>query len=178
MVHHPFQERQLADHRTRRPRRPHHLDRRLAPGETLHTPVFAGLCSASGYGGASRAWHTHVRTQALPEPERDRPVLSNSWEATGFAVDRATDHPDPDRLRTNHVAPSTGPATGSAPTTRVQAAESALGVSGGGGGPAAASFSIHPEGLHARAEQLHAYARTVAGHAADFRAKAAGASFV
>ncbi|ARF53675.1 hypothetical protein B1H19_05305 [Streptomyces gilvosporeus] len=57
-----------------------------------------------------------------------------------------------------------------------QAAESALGVSGGGGG-AGESFSIHPEALQARAEKLHAHARTVAGHAAEFQTKAAGASF-
>ncbi|GAA2741130.1 alpha-galactosidase [Kitasatospora cinereorecta] len=65
------------------------LSWRLAPGETLHTPVFSGLYSAGGFGGASRAWHAHVRSQVLPEPERDRPVLYNSWEATGFAVDEA-----------------------------------------------------------------------------------------
>ncbi|MFD5736316.1 hypothetical protein ACFWIY_26420 [Streptomyces sioyaensis] len=60
-----------------------------------------------------------------------------------------------------------------------QAAESALGVSAGGGGVRAGeSFSIHPEALHARAEKLHAHARTVAGHAAEFETKAAGASFV
>ncbi|GGU41861.1 hypothetical protein GCM10010211_01190 [Streptomyces albospinus] len=60
-----------------------------------------------------------------------------------------------------------------------QAAESALGVSAGGGdGRAGESFSIHPEALHARAEKLHAHARTVAGHAAEFESKAAGLSFV
>ncbi|MFD8749691.1 alpha-galactosidase [Kitasatospora sp. NPDC059577] len=61
----------------------------LQPGETLHTPVFAGLYTPDGFGGASRAWHAHVRTAVLPEPDRDRPVLYNSWEATGFAVDQA-----------------------------------------------------------------------------------------
>lgn len=59
-----------------------------------------------------------------------------------------------------------------------QAAESALGVSaGGGGGRAGESFTIHPEALHARAEKLHEHARTVASHAAEFQTKAAGASF-
>ncbi|MFD8542412.1 WXG100 family type VII secretion target [Streptomyces sp. NPDC059649] len=63
-----------------------------------------------------------------------------------------------------------------------QAAESALGVSageggGGGGGGAGESFSIHPEELHSRAELLRGHARTVASHAADFEAKAAGVSF-
>ncbi|MEU9125972.1 WXG100 family type VII secretion target [Streptomyces sp. NPDC048506] len=59
-----------------------------------------------------------------------------------------------------------------------QAAESALGVSaGGGGGHVGESFSIHPEALHARVEQLHSHARTVASHAAEFGTKAAGVSF-
>ncbi|MER5635506.1 alpha-galactosidase [Kitasatospora sp. NPDC002227] len=61
----------------------------LRPGETLHTPVFAGLYSRGGFGGASRAWHAYVRSAVLPAPERSQPVLYNSWEATGFAVDQA-----------------------------------------------------------------------------------------
>ncbi|MGW9078332.1 WXG100 family type VII secretion target [Streptomyces kronopolitis] len=59
-----------------------------------------------------------------------------------------------------------------------QAAESSLRVSASGGGRAGDSFSIHPEAMHARAEKLHAHARTVAGHAAEFETKAAGASFI
>ncbi|MFE3769615.1 WXG100 family type VII secretion target [Streptomyces sp. NPDC059122] len=59
-----------------------------------------------------------------------------------------------------------------------QAAESALGVSGGGGGGGVGeSFSIHPEELHKRAKALRGHARTVASHAADFESKAAGVSF-
>ncbi|WP_043267529.1 WXG100 family type VII secretion target [Streptomyces sp. CT34] len=58
-----------------------------------------------------------------------------------------------------------------------QAAESALGVSGRGGGGAGASFSIHPEELHKRAEVLRGHAQTVASHAAEFESKAAGVSF-
>ncbi|GHG10367.1 alpha-galactosidase [Streptomyces filamentosus] len=65
------------------------LSRRLAPGETLRTPVLAGLHTRGGFGGASRAWHAYVRSCVLPDPGRDRPVLYNSWEATGFAVDAA-----------------------------------------------------------------------------------------
>ncbi|MFJ2189027.1 alpha-galactosidase [Kitasatospora sp. NPDC087861] len=61
----------------------------LGPGESLHTPVFAGLHTRDGFGAASRAWHTHVRTAVLPDPERDRPVVYNSWEATGFDVGQA-----------------------------------------------------------------------------------------
>lgn len=58
-----------------------------------------------------------------------------------------------------------------------QAAESALGVSGGAGGSVGTSFSIHPEELHTRAELLRGHARAVASHAAEFESKAAGVSF-
>ncbi|MEV6841906.1 alpha-galactosidase [Actinoplanes sp. NPDC051411] len=61
----------------------------LAPGETLETPVFAGLHTRSGFGGASRSWHRYVRDEILPETRETRPVLYNSWEATGFDVDEA-----------------------------------------------------------------------------------------
>ncbi|WP_422771108.1 alpha-galactosidase [Plantactinospora sp. WMMC1484] len=61
----------------------------LAPGETLDTPVFAGLHSTGGFGAASRAWHGYVRRHVLTHPAETRPVLYNSWEATGFDVDEA-----------------------------------------------------------------------------------------
>ncbi|GIM97492.1 alpha-galactosidase [Paractinoplanes toevensis] len=61
----------------------------LAPGETLETPVFAGLFTTGGFGAASRAWHDHVRRHVLTHPGETRPVLYNSWEATGFDVDEA-----------------------------------------------------------------------------------------
>ncbi|MFD8210241.1 alpha-galactosidase [Streptomyces sp. NPDC059695] len=61
----------------------------LRPGESLSTPVYAGLYTPHGFGAASRAWHRYVRAHVLPGPERDRPVLYNSWEATGFDVDEA-----------------------------------------------------------------------------------------
>jgi alpha-galactosidase len=56
----------------------------LVPGEEWTTPVFAGLYTASGFGAASRAWHQYARAQVLPHPEELRPILYNSWEATGF----------------------------------------------------------------------------------------------
>ncbi|MFF9363825.1 alpha-galactosidase [Streptomyces griseoluteus] len=59
----------------------------LRPGESWRTPLSTGLYSPQGFGGASRAWHTHVRAHVLPRPEELRPVLYNSWEATGFDVD-------------------------------------------------------------------------------------------
>jgi alpha-galactosidase len=61
----------------------------LAPGETLETPVFAGLFTTGGFGAASRAWHAYVRGHVLSHPDEQRPVLYNSWEATGFDVDEA-----------------------------------------------------------------------------------------
>jgi alpha-galactosidase len=76
----------------------------LAPGETLETPVFAGVFTAGGFGAASRAWHAYVNRHVLPRPDEyrpgenrpgenrpdePRPVLYNSWEATGFDVDES-----------------------------------------------------------------------------------------
>ncbi len=62
---------------------------RLGPGEARETPVFAGLYTTGGYGAASRAWHRYVRRYVSPRGDELRPVLYNSWEATGFAVDEA-----------------------------------------------------------------------------------------
>ncbi|WP_367319497.1 alpha-galactosidase [Streptomyces sp. HUAS ZL42] len=59
---------------------------RLAAGESFTTPVFAGLWSDGGFGGASRAWHAYQRTYVVPDAEQDRPVLFNSWEATEFDI--------------------------------------------------------------------------------------------
>lgn len=62
---------------------------RLTGDECLRTPVFCGLYTADGFGGASRGWHEHIREHVLPRPDEVRPVVYNSWEATGFAVDEA-----------------------------------------------------------------------------------------
>ncbi|WP_327725340.1 alpha-galactosidase [Streptomyces europaeiscabiei] len=59
---------------------------RLDTGETFTTPVFAGLWSDAGFGGASRAWHAYQRTYIIPDADQDRPVLFNSWEATEFDI--------------------------------------------------------------------------------------------
>ncbi|MEU5113529.1 alpha-galactosidase [Streptomyces longwoodensis] len=59
---------------------------RLAPGESFTTPVFAGLWTDAGHGGASRAWHAYQRAHVVPDADRDRPVLFNSWEATTFDI--------------------------------------------------------------------------------------------
>ncbi|MFE9444134.1 alpha-galactosidase [Streptomyces sp. NPDC006602] len=59
---------------------------RLAAGESFTTPVFAGLWSEGGFGGASRAWHAYQRAYVIPDADQDRPVLFNSWEATEFDI--------------------------------------------------------------------------------------------
>src|SRR5207249_4439111 len=60
---------------------------RLDEGARLELPAFVGLYSNQGFGGISRGWHSYEREQVLPEaPDAVRPVLYNSWEATGFAV--------------------------------------------------------------------------------------------
>src|SRR5277367_899805 len=64
---------------------------RLAPGETLKTPIFYGGYSHEGVGGASRLLHRFEITKILPEKPnpRPRPVDYDSWEATEFNVDDA-----------------------------------------------------------------------------------------
>jgi alpha-galactosidase len=69
----------------------------LRPGQTLETPVFYGGYSAHGLGGASRLLHhfevAHVLPHRVGEGEsaapKPRPVIYNSWEATGFNVTEA-----------------------------------------------------------------------------------------
>ncbi|WP_369213536.1 alpha-galactosidase [Streptomyces flavofungini] len=58
----------------------------LQPRTALVTPVFAGLYSGGGFGGASRAWHAYQRDHVIPGAETVRPVLYNSWEATRFDI--------------------------------------------------------------------------------------------
>lgn len=55
----------------------------LAPGAEFTTPTVVAGYSANGYGEMSRTMHTYARRLLRPGP---RPVLYNSWEATGFDV--------------------------------------------------------------------------------------------
>ncbi|WP_406053613.1 alpha-galactosidase [Kribbella sp. NBC_00889] len=64
--------------------------RRLEPGEQLQTPVTSGLFSTGGFGTTSRAWHSFALRHVLPRATEVRPVLFNSWEATEFDVDEAS----------------------------------------------------------------------------------------
>src|SRR6266542_1995733 len=59
---------------------------RLRPSEEWRTPVLAGLYSPGGFGATSRQWHEYARRHVLPRPEEVRPIVYNSWEATGFDV--------------------------------------------------------------------------------------------
>src|SRR5579883_1506358 len=63
----------------------------LKPGQMLDTPNFYAGYSYSGIGGASRLLHLFELNSIVPEaPHRHlRPVLYNSWEATGFDVNEA-----------------------------------------------------------------------------------------
>lgn len=58
----------------------------LEPGSAVVTPVCAGLWSGGGFGGAGRAWHAYQREHVIPDGGTVRPVLYNSWEATGFDI--------------------------------------------------------------------------------------------
>lgn len=63
----------------------------LKPGESLSTPPFYGGYTELGFGEASRLMHGFERRSILPSRSADRlrPILYNSWEATGFNVDEA-----------------------------------------------------------------------------------------
>jgi alpha-galactosidase len=61
---------------------------RLAKGQSLQTPWFYAGYTEDGIGGASRLMHRFEIDSILPHAPHPalRPVLYNSWEATGFDV--------------------------------------------------------------------------------------------
>ena len=63
----------------------------LKPGQSLRSPYFYAGFSHHGIGGASRLMHRFELSQILPERPHPklRPVLYDSWEATGFNVNQA-----------------------------------------------------------------------------------------
>ena len=63
----------------------------IGAGESFVTPAFVGGYTGLGFGGASRNLHNYQLNYVLPHNHRSkvRPILYNSWEATGFAVDEA-----------------------------------------------------------------------------------------
>ena len=64
---------------------------RLAPGESLQSPTFYAGFAQHGMGEASRLLHRYELHTLAPQRAHwhPRPVLYNSWEATGFDVDEA-----------------------------------------------------------------------------------------
>jgi alpha-galactosidase len=69
----------------------------LPPGQKLETPVFYGGYTRGGMGQASRLLHRFELDRVLPRTAglaagarpKTRPVIYNSWEATGFNVTEA-----------------------------------------------------------------------------------------
>ncbi len=64
---------------------------KILPGRQLETPIFYGGYSHHGIGGASRLLHRFELTKIVPQAPspKPRPVIYNSWEATGFNVDES-----------------------------------------------------------------------------------------
>ena len=58
----------------------------LPVGSTLRTPHLLAAFSPEGLDGLAQVWHAHERLESRPRSLRPRPVLYNSWEATGFDV--------------------------------------------------------------------------------------------
>jgi alpha-galactosidase len=63
----------------------------LAPGQSLKTPIFYVGYTNKGHGEASRILHRFQRQEILPGAPnpKPRPIIYNSWEATGFNVNEA-----------------------------------------------------------------------------------------
>ena len=72
--------------RVRAGRLPHPGPLVVEPGATLVSPRAALAYSADGLDGLASVWHAYERRITR---QRTRPVLYNSWEATGFDVDAA-----------------------------------------------------------------------------------------
>jgi alpha-galactosidase len=63
---------------------------RLNPGESFSTPPAICGYTPHGFGEVSRLLHDYTREQVLPHGKALRKVLYNSWEATTFDVDEAS----------------------------------------------------------------------------------------
>ena len=63
---------------------------KLLPGEPLVTPAAIAGYTQHGFGAASRLFHAYVREQLLPHGQSLHKILYNSWEATTFNVDEAS----------------------------------------------------------------------------------------
>lgn len=63
---------------------------RLNAGESFRSPSSIAGYSEQGFGGASRRLHDFIRDTVLPHGKAIHKVLYNSWEATTFDVDEAS----------------------------------------------------------------------------------------
>ena len=63
---------------------------KLMPGEPLVTPSALSGYTQNGFGAASRLFHDYVRDVVIPHGKVPHKVLYNSWEATFFNVDEAS----------------------------------------------------------------------------------------
>jgi len=68
---------------------PHTFEWKLIYGETFQTPEAVIAYSADGLGGLSRTYHDLYNSRLVRGywRERERPLLANNWEATGFDFD-------------------------------------------------------------------------------------------
>ncbi len=88
--------------RIRAGREPHEGEVLLPAGDTLATPELLLAFSTEGLDGLARVWHTYERRVHGERGTRPRPVLYNSWEATGFDVQQD------DQLELASIAASIG----------------------------------------------------------------------
>ena len=63
---------------------------KLMPGQPLVTPSALSGYTQNGFGAASRIFHDYVRNVLLPHGKVLHKILYNSWEATLFDVDEAS----------------------------------------------------------------------------------------
>ena len=63
---------------------------KLMPGHPFVTPASIGGYTKKGFGAASRSFHDYVRNELLPHGKVLHKILYNSWEATLFDVDEAS----------------------------------------------------------------------------------------
>lgn len=59
----------------------------LDPGAAFTTPTVVWAWSGAGTRPLTQRLHRWVRAESLRDGDRDRPVMVNNWEATGFAFD-------------------------------------------------------------------------------------------
>jgi alpha-galactosidase len=64
-------------------------DYALDPGTTFTSPTVVWAWSDTGTRPLTQRLHRWVRAHAVRDGERDRPVVVNNWEATGFSFDAA-----------------------------------------------------------------------------------------